>query len=111
MGLRRGNGTPEVNGVNGASNEEAMATDPPNNAQKKVRVSNYLVGKNLDDALNAGEDLEISWPFERGDVDDWVQAEAIWYSTLVPYFLRTPNLISQKETRPFRSPRTATETK
>ncbi|KAJ3720941.1 actin-related protein [Lentinula raphanica] len=46
---------------------------PPN-----ASVNDYLVGTQLDDALAAGQDIAISWPFADGDVRDWTQAEAIW---------------------------------
>lgn len=42
-------------------------------------MNDYLVGAQLDDALAAGQDVSISWPFADGDVRDWIQAEAIWY--------------------------------
>lgn len=42
-------------------------------------VKDYLVGTQLDEAMNSGQDLIISWPFANGDVSDWTQAEAIWY--------------------------------
>lgn len=45
---------------------------------KGLRPSNYLVGAKLDEAIAAGEDLAIWWPFETGTISDWVQAEALW---------------------------------
>lgn len=44
----------------------------------KAVVTDYLVGKQLDEAIAAGQDLIISWPFAKGDIADWAQAEAIW---------------------------------
>lgn len=44
----------------------------------KAAVTDYLVGKQLDEAIAAGQDLIISWPFAKGDIADWAQAEAIW---------------------------------
>ncbi|KAF5362059.1 hypothetical protein D9756_002600 [Leucocoprinus leucothites] len=44
----------------------------------KAAVTDYLVGTQLDDAIAAGQDVIISWPFAKGDVADWAQAEAIW---------------------------------
>lgn len=41
-------------------------------------MNDYLVGAQLDEALSAGQDILVSWPFADGDVRDWVQAEAIW---------------------------------
>ncbi|KAG5221002.1 actin-related protein [Salix suchowensis] len=40
-------------------------------------VHDYLVGSQLDEALAAGQDIAISWPFADGTVRDWVQAEAL----------------------------------
>ncbi|KAI0788794.1 actin-like ATPase domain-containing protein [Abortiporus biennis] len=42
------------------------------------KVTEYLVGSQIDDALAAGHDLDISWPFAEGDISDWTQAEALW---------------------------------
>jgi actin-related protein 9 len=44
-------------------------------------INDYVVGKQLNDLLAAGEDLEIVWPFANGEVSDWVAAEALWYET------------------------------
>jgi len=44
----------------------------------KPAVTDYLVGEQLDEALRANQDIIISWPFAKGDVADWMQAEAIW---------------------------------
>ena len=35
-----------------------------------------------DEALAAGQDVIVSWPFEEGDIKDYVQAEALWYALL-----------------------------
>lgn len=43
------------------------------------KVSDYLVGPQLDQAIAAGQDLSISWPFVEAQIGDWTQAEAIWY--------------------------------
>lgn len=48
-----------------------------------VKVTDYLVGVQLDEALAAGQDVIVSWPFEEGDIKDYVQAEALWYALLV----------------------------
>ena len=47
-----------------------------------VKVTDYLVGVQLDEALAAGQDVIVSWPFEEGDIKDYVQAEALWYALL-----------------------------
>ena len=48
-------------------------------SKPKPKVSDYLVGTVLDEALANGEDLDVYWPFQSGRIDDWVQAEALWY--------------------------------
>ena len=45
----------------------------------ETHVNDYLVGHKLDEALEAGEDVIVSWPFRYGDIKDWAAAEAIWY--------------------------------
>lgn len=42
------------------------------------KVSDYLVGPQLDQAIATGQDLSISWPFVEAQIGDWTQAEAIW---------------------------------
>ena len=44
-----------------------------------LKVTDYLVGPQLDDALAAGQELVISWPFADGEIKDFMQAEALWY--------------------------------
>ncbi|KAF8517973.1 actin-related protein [Hysterangium stoloniferum] len=44
-----------------------------------AKVSDYLVGTPLDDAIAAGENIEVFWPFEEGDdIRCWAQVEALW---------------------------------
>ena len=49
------------------------------NAASSAKVTDYLVGAQLDEALAAGHDLVVSWPLAEGDVSDYTQAEALWY--------------------------------
>ena len=44
-----------------------------------AKVTDYLVGSALDEALAAGQDIDVYWPFAEGEVNDWTQAEALWY--------------------------------
>jgi actin-related protein 9 len=44
-----------------------------------LKVTDYIVGHQLDDALAAEQDLIISWPFADGQISDFMQAEALWY--------------------------------
>ncbi|TIC04756.1 actin-like ATPase domain-containing protein [Wallemia mellicola] len=48
----------------------------------RLRPSSYLVGQQLEDAIQAGEDLEISYPWKFGRIRDWVGAEALWKHAL-----------------------------
>lgn len=43
-------------------------------------VNDYLVGRQLDEALAAGQDIIVSWPFDNGDIKDFLGAEAVWYA-------------------------------
>ncbi|KAL6304501.1 actin-like ATPase domain-containing protein [Sparassis latifolia] len=43
-----------------------------------AKVTDYLVGAQLDEAVAAGHDIAIFWPFAEGDIADWTQAEALW---------------------------------
>lgn len=44
-----------------------------------AKVSDYLVGQQLDDALASGENVEIYWPLDEGDdIRCWAQVEALW---------------------------------
>ncbi|KZT27748.1 actin-related protein [Neolentinus lepideus HHB14362 ss-1] len=66
------------NGQPAASTSRAMSAAP----STSIKVNDYLVGAQLDNALAAGEDVVVSWPFAEGDVSDWTQAEALWKHTL-----------------------------
>ncbi|TFK89166.1 actin-like ATPase domain-containing protein [Polyporus arcularius HHB13444] len=71
VGLRRN--LAASTGENGASTS---------NATSSAKVTDYLVGTQLDEALAAGQDLIVSWPFAEGDVSDYTQAEALWKHVL-----------------------------
>ncbi|KAJ3801235.1 actin-related protein [Lentinula aff. detonsa] len=60
------------------SASSSRASSLPLIAPPNASANDYLVGTQLDDALAAGQDIAISWPFADGDVRDWSQAEAIW---------------------------------
>jgi hypothetical protein len=90
VGLRR-NASSENNvygdtlHVNGSAEDirpsasTSRASSLPQQFATSAKVNDYLVGAQLDEALAAGQDILISWPFADGDVRDWTQAEAIWY--------------------------------
>lgn len=61
-----------------ASTSRAASTMPQPQPVLTARVTDYLVGPQLDDALSAGQDLVVSWPFADGEISDWTQAEALW---------------------------------
>ncbi|KAH8093315.1 actin-like ATPase domain-containing protein [Cristinia sonorae] len=42
------------------------------------KVTDYLVGSQLDDAIASGQDVTVYWPFADGNISDWTQAEALW---------------------------------
>ena len=74
VGLRRSFLT-SVNGSTPILNPQQIHSHPPST----VRVSDYLVGGTLDEALAAGEDVVVYWPFLNGcEVSNWPQAEAVW---------------------------------
>jgi hypothetical protein len=49
-----------------------------------LKVTDYLVGPQLDDALAAQQDLIVSWPFADGQITNFMQAEALWYVSPLP---------------------------
>ncbi|KXN81553.1 SWI/SNF and RSC complexes subunit arp9 [Leucoagaricus sp. SymC.cos] len=87
VGLRRGasgdTNAPTRDGsvfdaATASSSRAASAMPQP----MKAAVTDYLVGQQLDEAIAAGQDVIVSWPFAKGDVVDWTQAEAIWKHVL-----------------------------
>ena len=64
----------------------SRASSLPQQYAPAAKVNDYLVGVHLDEALAAGQDIHISWPFADGDVRDWTQAEAIWYVHFYPEY-------------------------
>ncbi|KAI0044759.1 actin-like ATPase domain-containing protein [Auriscalpium vulgare] len=71
----------DVGGGPSASTSRAPSAMPPSNSG--VRVTDYLVGPQLDEALAAGQDIVVSWPFADGQIRDWTQAEALWKYALL----------------------------
>ncbi|KAI0334518.1 actin-like ATPase domain-containing protein [Cubamyces sp. BRFM 1775] len=67
VGLRR-SAVSQI-GDEGPSSSKAPAT---------TKVTDYLVGSQLDEALAADQDITIYWPFADGNVSDFIQAEALW---------------------------------
>lgn len=46
--------------------------------QPELKVNDYLVGKQLEDALASGQDISVIRPFADDTITDYVAAEAIW---------------------------------
>jgi actin-related protein 9 len=71
-----------LNGANGiaVNGSTSSYTNGASSSKPKAKVSDYLVGSTLDEALANKEDVDVFWPFESGNVSDWVQAEALWYA-------------------------------
>lgn len=46
--------------------------------QPQLHVNDYLVGHKLNEALEAGDDVAVSYPFLNNDIKDYKAAEAIW---------------------------------
>ncbi|KAG6910239.1 hypothetical protein DXG01_012374 [Tephrocybe rancida] len=70
--------TPGGNAVKKDIGNSSRVSALPQHSEPNASVNDYLVGTALDEALAAGQDVSISWPFADGDVRDWTQAEAIW---------------------------------
>ncbi|KAI0658015.1 actin-like ATPase domain-containing protein [Cubamyces menziesii] len=67
VGLRRN--ALSQNGEEGPSSSKAPIS---------TKVTDYLVGSQLDEALATDQDITVYWPFANGDVSDFIQAEALW---------------------------------
>jgi actin-related protein 9 len=63
------------------SRATSAAPQPPS-----LKVTDYLVGPQLDDALAAGQAITLSWPFADGQINDFMQAEALWYVCMFHFF-------------------------
>ncbi|KAJ8588107.1 actin-like ATPase domain-containing protein [Rhizopogon salebrosus TDB-379] len=87
VGLRRSPGD-TANGISSQrpcegeslrpSASSSRASSLPCHPSPSAKVHDYLIGPLLDEALEAGQDIIVSWPFAGGDVRDWTQAEALW---------------------------------
>jgi hypothetical protein len=72
LGLGLGEAGP---GPSASTSRAASAAPQP----YTLKVTDYLVGPQLDDALASGQELVVSWPFADGQIKDFMQAEALWY--------------------------------
>ncbi|VDC00967.1 unnamed protein product [Peniophora sp. CBMAI 1063] len=76
--MSRANSGQANEGTPAASTSRAATQGPTPGA----RVNDYIVGTALDEALAAGQDIAVYWPFADGTVSDWTQAEALWKHVL-----------------------------
>lgn len=74
VGLRKNANLNSTDGEPFDGGSTSAASGPTAHA----KVTDYLVGTQLDEALAAGQEVDIYWPFESGRVTDWTQAEALW---------------------------------
>ncbi|KAH7911050.1 actin family [Hygrophoropsis aurantiaca] len=72
--LRSGDSSDNIHPAESTSRASSL----PHHSSPTAKVNDYLVGTQLDEALEAGQDILVSWPFADGDIRDWIQAEAIW---------------------------------
>ncbi|TFL05408.1 actin-like ATPase domain-containing protein [Pterulicium gracile] len=86
VGLRRSaSGALPEGTIDHATHSSASSSTFSSLAQYTIpsaSVNDYLVGTQLDEALAAGQDILVSWPFASGNVVDWTQAEALWKHVL-----------------------------
>ncbi|KAG9312935.1 actin-domain-containing protein [Chiua virens] len=68
----------QSSGTGEGSASSTRRSSLPFHTNPTAKVNDYLVGVQLDEALEASQDVLISWPFADGDIRDWTQAEAIW---------------------------------
>jgi actin-related protein 9 len=99
-----------VNVVNHNGASTSRLSSLPQQSEAHATVNDYLIGAQLDEALAAGQDIAMSWPFADGDVRDWTQAEALWYVRPV-LFAAQHFMISMKEARVIHSVTASTDPK
>ncbi|THH29515.1 hypothetical protein EUX98_g4662 [Antrodiella citrinella] len=91
VGLRQpSNGAAPVF-INGDGDSQPQASTSKT-APVSAKVTDYLVGTQLDDAVAAGQDITVYWPFAEGGVSDWIQAEALCYERLCQMFFERFNV-------------------
>ncbi|KAH9933319.1 actin family [Fomitopsis serialis] len=68
-----------LNGVNGDAQGNASTSKVLNGPSvPNAKLTDYLVGTQLEEALAAGQDIVQYWPFAEAGIADWTQAEALW---------------------------------
>ncbi|PCH44390.1 actin-like ATPase domain-containing protein [Wolfiporia cocos MD-104 SS10] len=96
-------GLPRTLGTNGedvSMNGEAQSGPSTSHSSSAnliahAKVTDYLVGSQLDEALASGQDVLVFWPFANADIADWTQAEALWKYVLFNQLkLRRPQMES-----------------
>jgi actin-related protein 9 len=71
-----GPGSGDATGPSTSTSTSRAASAAPQ--AQTLKVTDYLVGPQLDDALAAGHEIVVSWPFANGHITDFMQAEALW---------------------------------
>ncbi|KAI0924001.1 hypothetical protein AcV5_009377 [Taiwanofungus camphoratus] len=99
VGLRRDifapNGDLNVPETIGNSSQDSQPGPSAFKLPSSAKVTDYLVGLQLDEAIAASQDILVSWPFADGNIADWTQAEAIWKYVLFNQLqLRRPQMES-----------------
>lgn len=68
--------------TNGTQNNSRAPSERPSRAPSQAPPpagpNDYLVGSQLDEALAAGHDITVFWPFRENTITQWAQVEAIW---------------------------------
>lgn len=78
----------ESSGPSASASTSRAPSAPPQ--PQTLKVTDYLVGPQLDDALAAEQDIIVSWPFAEGQITDFMQAEALWYVCPLSLSRRAP---------------------
>ncbi|KAI0077726.1 actin-like ATPase domain-containing protein [Panus rudis PR-1116 ss-1] len=82
VGLRRA----VLDAANSNTTNGETETEPKASSSKTrpipVKVTDYLVGSQITEAIAAGQDIVTFEPFAEGDIADWTQAEALWKHVL-----------------------------
>jgi actin-related protein 9 len=79
--LKRMNMDVEMNGQDGHVSTAYIRPRRKHYPMPDAKPSEYLVGSQLDEALAAGENIEVYWPLEEeDDIRCWAQVEALWYA-------------------------------
>ncbi|KAF8920710.1 actin-related protein [Mucidula mucida] len=65
-----------LNGANGET--QPSSSRAPSQPPPTAGPNEYLVGTQLDEALAAGLNVAVYWPFQDHPITQWAQVEALW---------------------------------